>query len=744
MGRVAGARSRPRDRLDGSRRKPRALARAAGVGRLIFPWALSSDVPPFVLWFSIASVACEPPTEVLVVLEAEPRSLARADKVRVAVRDATGRTKLDRRLRLGVEVALPTTVAIAPVDGDAARTFELEAELLDPADVVFSRQLLASSFVPNESVVMHVLFDDLCLAQTSCVAPLTCRRGTCVDGHRDPAMPDPLPPPPVCMGRACWENPWPWGGMLHDVCIYREDDLVIGATGGILVREDSVWRSEGPPDIPTILGVECWDDGRAIGFSSGRGERILWERSQDGTWRSIDHATDVEITDVWGLSADDVWFTGENGTLLHRVGSAAPVVVPLGVTGSLSAVSGTADRVLVAGDGVLRTVDSASPLEGPPGATGNYADVLAAGERYAVIADAPEGPLFAVFEGTRWSMLDPNESVTVAALDESGAAVAATSGGALYVRADSTVEFSDAGSSDATTVRGAALEDGRGYIVGSRGLFFRLAGDRFVDARSFVTNIDLSAVSASYPEGERVVAVGAEGLVLERDASGAWTPRVVAAEGAPSPPPGFHDVWVGRTLAVAVGAGGLVAESDPSWTVVNVPGVTADLRAVAGLGDRVVAVGGSAAIERGPEGWTSVALPAGFDATAVAFHAGALHVGGADGRLVREDGPGFTELERAAGPITRLRSSEGALYVLAGDVYRSSGTNELVAMLGAPALDVIVGADGPQWILTDVWLYEAAAGGYEVAGDGGTGLALTASGVVVAGEEGRIYRVVPP
>lgn len=694
-----------------------------------------------VTWVLAAMLGCAEPTETLVIVDAEPLSAARADALRVIVRDSSGAPKLDRRLRLGVEVAFPTTVPVAPLDGDASRTFELEATLHDSADIVFALQSLRSTFVAGRSVVEHLLFDDLCFEMTTCDSPLTCRRGMCVDSFRDPNAPEPALPPILCLGAECWENPRPTGAFLQDVCIFHDDDLIIGATGAVLVREGGEWRREGPPDIATIEHVACWDDGRAIGLTSSSGESSRpWERTSEGVWRQIDFAPPVELTDVAGESADDVWFVGRGGRVFRRVGGEVGELA-LGLTGDLEGVSVGGGRVFVAGQGAFGTIADGAyvPVDPPPGASGDFGEVAASGERYAVIAIAGEGAFVAVNEASAWTALDVGRRIEHVALDDDGSAVAAA-GSYLYRRAPGANAFDEAGETNATTVRGVALRRGHGYAVGNEGLFYRLEGDGFRDQRAFATAVDLTAVASNHPEGERVIAVGSRGLVLARDANGEWEASLAAVVGAPFPPPDLRDVWVGPSLAVAVGDGGVVAESEGGAWTASTP-VATDLRAVSGSGDRVVAAGGDTAIERTSGGWSALAaFPAGLDATAVAFDArGALYAGSADGRLLRLDAT-WTELASGLGPVVRLRLSAGSLYVIATDVRRWTGS-ELEPGIAGPEtpLDVVANDAGPQYVLTATWLHGRGDGAFDDITTGGSGLVLAPAGPTVVGRFGRIY-----
>jgi len=140
---------------------------------------------------SLAAACDETPTQVLVHLDAEPSSVARAVRLRVRVRSA-GETRLDRTLTLGGErpqVSFPTTVPVVPRRDDASRTFVLEASLLDAADEPVSTVRGRFRFAPGERVDEDLLFEDVCLG-VLCPEEQTCTRGGCVALSAADAGPD--------------------------------------------------------------------------------------------------------------------------------------------------------------------------------------------------------------------------------------------------------------------------------------------------------------------------------------------------------------------------------------------------------------------------------------------------------------------------------------------------------------------------------------------------------------------------
>ena len=134
-----------------------------------------------VVGLSLAAACEETPTQVLVHLDAEPASVARAVRLRVQV-IASGETRLDRTLSLAGErpqVSFPTTVPVVPRDDDPHRTFVLEASLLDAADQPVSTVRGRFRFAPGKRVEEELIFEDACL-DVLCPEDQTCVSGGCV------------------------------------------------------------------------------------------------------------------------------------------------------------------------------------------------------------------------------------------------------------------------------------------------------------------------------------------------------------------------------------------------------------------------------------------------------------------------------------------------------------------------------------------------------------------------------------
>lgn len=123
--------------------------------------------------------ACADPelTDVLVVLDADEVTKARARELTVRVTDTDGILVLDRTAPVA-SGSWPARVPLAPRDGLAARTFSLEASLADDA-CDFAEVRVSSGYVDRREIDLPVRFDDSCI-DVACAAGETCSLGECV------------------------------------------------------------------------------------------------------------------------------------------------------------------------------------------------------------------------------------------------------------------------------------------------------------------------------------------------------------------------------------------------------------------------------------------------------------------------------------------------------------------------------------------------------------------------------------
>ena len=153
----------------------------------------SSRRAGFVVLLAGLVLACgeETPTQVLVRIDAGEAMRAMASTLVVRAFDVDGTQTYMRAPRVGTaegEVRFPATVPLVPRGGDAARRFEVVAELADDTGVAFARQRVIAGFVPGELREVWIRFDDVCAGVLDCAAGTTC-----VDGACEPACMVPVP-----------------------------------------------------------------------------------------------------------------------------------------------------------------------------------------------------------------------------------------------------------------------------------------------------------------------------------------------------------------------------------------------------------------------------------------------------------------------------------------------------------------------------------------------------------------------
>jgi hypothetical protein len=149
---------------------------------------------PFSLVLALcATIGCgtDPLTEVLVSIDAEPGLRGGTETLEVRVLDHEGVAVLDQSRDVSVDM-LPVSLPLVPRDGDAARTFVVEATLLDPSGAILARGRARGGYEAEEVREGLLCLEDscqgvLCGDTTSDCLPggecLTCRGpdGTCED-----------------------------------------------------------------------------------------------------------------------------------------------------------------------------------------------------------------------------------------------------------------------------------------------------------------------------------------------------------------------------------------------------------------------------------------------------------------------------------------------------------------------------------------------------------------------------------
>ena len=184
------------------------------------------------------------------------------------------------------------------------------------------------------------------------------------------ARPDSLAEPVVLRSR----DGGPWQpvetGARHDlwwVHAFEDGPVFLSGAGStvLIVQDERVERTPTPPFFGfTVYGI--WgaapDDVWAVGGFAGR-DGFAW-RFDGSSWTNVPLPADlprnsdgapIALFKVWGRSADDVWFVGGSGAILHWDGVEL-VVIPSGTGTQLFTVAGDADQVYVVGgdnNGVL-------------------------------------------------------------------------------------------------------------------------------------------------------------------------------------------------------------------------------------------------------------------------------------------------------------------------------------------------------------------------------------------------------
>jgi hypothetical protein len=129
-----------------------------------------------------------------------------------------------------------------------------------------------------------------------------------------------------------------WSGGAGDLWIATED---------ILHWDGAAWTAFNDPTWRNWRGV--WGDGTTV-WAAGNGGRIA--RVRDGSFELL--ATEAllpegwELEGAWGRSADDVWFVGPRGVVLHWNGKTL-VRDSTGVLSNLQAIWGFEDTLWIVG-----------------------------------------------------------------------------------------------------------------------------------------------------------------------------------------------------------------------------------------------------------------------------------------------------------------------------------------------------------------------------------------------------------
>jgi hypothetical protein len=691
------------------------------------------------------------PTEVLVHIDADTISRARARVLHVTIVDHAGRVTLDGRPSLfgdKPEVALPTTVPAIPEDESNPLPFTIRAELIDQADVAFNKKAYTRSFTPHTVVDVDMFFSDLCI-EIECPDGQTCADGSCVDitttphGPTTPQTTDLQPA--YCDGPLCWEEPRPGGQGAKAACLWAPDAGLVVDNGWAMELKDKLWIAEPLPPGIYPDSVACWSSGEAIATI---GASIL-ERSASG-WKPLSLGG-AALHAVWGLDANDVWAVGSGGEIWRRQNHGSWAKVSSGVSTDLLGVFGLAanDVYVVGAQSTLLHYDGASftAVPGPAAADPSFTHVAGTSKNDLAVK---AGTSVWTFDGKAWSEYAPFLGVVSLTGGPSGLLIAGGARGTAHFRA----KIGDPWAPSAVgypfdgPALGAVAVSGQSAIVGGdAGGLSHWNGTGWDSNAAWLTRAYLSGIATDPDAPAHAVAVGGS-AVLERVGEGIWRRRVVA-QGTEVKTPSLSSVWMGHGLSVAVGPAGAIIESTNGhdWTLVP-SGSTLDLAVIDSAGSQVLAGGAAGALlERSASGWSAFTPPIPGAPSLSALRGvadGSWYAGAMDGSVWKfAPGSSWTNLGMLPVPVTDLGlDSGGGLWACAAGIYKLAGgvfTKFDIGTSWIPHRFLIEGAT-PSWIATDGFIYRRdQKGAYAGVGPGANAVTLAASGrFFMAADLGRI------
>ncbi|MEM9194980.1 MAG: hypothetical protein AAGF12_37730 [Myxococcota bacterium] len=132
------------------------------------------------LCFVLSSCGDDPQSQTIVYLYADADVATTAETLRVTV-VAEGATVFGPRERgLDRSVRRVARIPLIPRNGDANRSFEVIAELLDGGGAVLAELRVGGGYVTGELRDIHAVFDPECVGLPSCGEGRTCFAGECV------------------------------------------------------------------------------------------------------------------------------------------------------------------------------------------------------------------------------------------------------------------------------------------------------------------------------------------------------------------------------------------------------------------------------------------------------------------------------------------------------------------------------------------------------------------------------------
>lgn len=553
-----------------------------------------------VLLLAALLAGCQVPTQALVFIDGDPRVRTRTRALCVIVysgRREEGRVQYSRVVRVPEDVTLPTRPPIHPLESPNA-LFTVEARgCRTSCDDCFVTAHATDRFRPGERSELQLHLSEACVG-VPCDAALTCLEGECVlpDVTEDGELPLPSDAQPESCAAGssyCFENPRPGPGSF-DACV-GDAFAALSTNYGLLTNVSGVWEVEHRARLD-FGSMVCLDGGVAV--AAGQRGSLL-ERGPDGVWTNVDVGTTENVGAAGGGSEAWAWAAGGD-LLVRRLGPGRwePVAPPadgMGISKLVVASDGSEVWAIRVG-GLLR-FDGATwePIAPPPGLT-EWRAAMHAGGLALVGNDALHTRV-----GGVWSS-EPLPCVLTGVAGASGLAsgellisgargdvITRRSGGALEC-----VQIAVGQNLRAVGIGRNAAGEVEGYVGSFEGNLLHWTGERIrpAGALAFVGEvIDLVARPGS---AHGFLGVGRTNyrfpLLVERiDAEGHWRRRALPIDGEAT----LLAVDASETRAVAVGSDGVVVErreDGAGW--VRAEAFTAGaLHAVAHSGERWV-VGG--------------------------------------------------------------------------------------------------------------------------------------------------------
>ena len=255
--------------------------------------------------------SCEhPATQVLVHLDAQPVSRARAFTLRVTVKGSgmPEPFELDRALvGTPAEATFPVTVPVVPAGKDTSVTFDLTGELLDEAGECFSeRKLRGVGFVADQLVEIAVVFSDACIS-IKCGDGFDCQEGECVPVDTT-TVPMSLPEG-LCRNDLCFEHPYP-ATDFTDACLYTEGSGYVVGRHVASAIVDTQWVEAAPFSVGDANAIACTVEGRVAVVGNS-----FVTVHEGGTPIKYSEAGSRQFYDAWFAEDGTLWVVGSEGTV---------------------------------------------------------------------------------------------------------------------------------------------------------------------------------------------------------------------------------------------------------------------------------------------------------------------------------------------------------------------------------------------------------------------------------------------